>query len=424
MLGPTLLPVIALLASLVLLVTGNAMLGTVAALRLDIDGFDPGVIGVVLALTSLGFVLGSVHGVRIVRRVGHIRAFAAFAAIAAAAGLAHSLHVSAAGWMVFRFALGFCIAGLMLVTESWINGQATTQTRGALLATYMVLFFLAASSGQFLIGLGDPGMHHLFVIAAMFITLSLVPVSLTRFTPPELGTGGRLAFLVLWRRSELGLAGAAISGVALGAFGTLGPVYAYEMGLPVEYVAVFMGISILAAMVVQWPVGYLSDRVPRRMVIIGVAAAATSAALLTAAFGQRSTMHLYAGAAAMYGMAACIYPLCLAQTHDMLGKAEVVPANATLLLANGIGAVAGPVLGGIAISAFGPVGLMVFLALPPGVLFALSLHSLLRVRAPKVAGQSHCVGVAPLSTTAVLEMDAPQARAETAASSEGSRASR
>ena len=401
----TLLPVIALLSSLVLLVTGNAMLGTVAALRLEIDGFDPGIIGFVLAATSLGFVLGSLHGVRFVRRVGHIRAFAAFAAVASTAALAHSLHVSIPAWMVFRFMLGFCVAGLMLVTESWVAGQTTTQTRGALLATYMVLFFLAASGGQFLIALGDPGTYQLFVVAAMFLVLSLAPVCLSRFSPPAMERSDRLSFRELWRHSELGLAGAATSGVVLGAFGTVGPVYAYEMGLQVEAIAAFMGTTILAAMFLQWPIGYISDRLPRRLVIIGVVGIAAVAALWTAGYAQRSPAALYVGVAVFYGFAACIYPLSLALTHDVLDKPKTVPASSTLLLANGIGAVAGPILGGGAITLFGPSGLMLLFVLALGTLAALSLHSLLRERAPKVSAQSHCTGVAPLSTAAVLQID-------------------
>lgn len=409
MLLPTLLAVVALFASLVLLVSGNAMLGTIAALRLEIEGYDAGVIGVVLALTSLGFVLGSIYGVRIVRRVGHIRAFAAFAGVAASATLAHPLYVSVATWLLLRFVLGFCIAGLMLVVESWINASATKETRGVLLGSYMVLFFLAASGGQFMVALGDPGADRLFVVAGILIALSLVPVSLTDSTPPAIEPASGLSLRTLWRRSELGLAGAAAGGVVIGAFGTVGPVYAYEMKLPVEDVARFMGISILAAMALQWPIGLLSDRLPRRLIIIVIAGAAAAAALATALIGHRSPLHLYVGVALMYGLAACIYPVCLALTHDMLSPAQVVPASRAMLLVNGIGAVAGPVVGGLAISLLGPSGLMLFLAAALGVLVALGLHSLAIERAPPVAEQSHCVGVAPGSTTIVAELEPRQA---------------
>lgn len=411
MLPARLVDVVALFASLALLVAGNAMLGTIAALRLEIEGFAAGVIGIVLALTALGFVLGSLHGIRIVRRVGHIRAFAAFGAVAAAVTLIHPLHVSVPLWMVLRLVLGFCIAGLMLVTESWVNGRATPESRGSLLATYMVLFYLAASGGQFLVALGDPALHHLFVVAGILILLSLVPLAVTRSAPPEMEVSARLGVGVLWRHSELGVVGATVSGVVLGAFGTVGPVFAYEMGLETEEVATFMGVAILSAMAVQWPMGYLSDYFPRRVVVMAVAAGAIAAALLTAAFGHRSMFALYGGVAVFYALAACIYPLCLALTHDLLSKQQIVPASATLLLVNGIGSVAGPVIGGAAISAIGPPGLLLFLAVAIAALPLAALHAFRRETPPAVAEQSHCVGVAPVSTPALVELDPRQAGA-------------
>jgi MFS family permease len=408
MLLQTLFGITALFASLVLVIIGNSTLGTAAALRLEIEGFEPGTIGMVLAFTSLGFVTGSVLGIRVVRRVGHIRAFAVFAAVAAIAALAHALHVSAPGWMLLRFGLGLSIAGLMLVTESWVNSRATPRTRGALLATYMVLFFLAASGGQFLVALGDPGLHHLFVIAAMLLVFAVVPVSLTRTPVPAMPDAGRIPVAALWQRAELGVAGATVSGVLLGAFGTVGPVYGYEMGLEVDEVATFMGASILAAMLVQWPMGYMSDYLPRRIAIVGVAAAALAAALFVALYARRSPQHLYGGVAVFYALASCLYPLCLALTHDMLSKAQIVAASATLLLANGVGAVIGPVAGGLAIDALGPPGLFLVFAGAIAALLAVALHSFLRERAPKVAEQSHCVGVAPVSTPAILDLDPRQ----------------
>jgi MFS family permease len=169
-----------------------------------------------------------------------------------------------------------------------------------------------------------------------------------------------------------------------------------------------MGISILAAMVIQWPMGFVSDYLPRRLVIVSVAGAAAGLALFTAAFGQRSWLHLYGGVALFYALASCIYPLCLALTHDMLDKRQIVPASATLLLANGIGGVAGPVIGGAAISLLGPAALFLFLAAALGLLLLLALHSFAREKGPKVQEQSHCVGVAPISTPVIMELDPRQ----------------
>jgi MFS family permease len=405
MLFRTLASILALFASLVLLVAGNGMLGTVAALRLEIEGFPARIAGPVLACFSLGFVLGSLLAIRIVQRVGHIRAFAVFGAVATATALVHALHVSVPAWMALRFVLGFCVAGLMLVAESWANARATAQNRGALLAVYMVLFYLAASSGQFLIVLGDPATHHLFIIAAILIALSLVPLSLTRSPVPELGTAGRLGIRSLWRVSQVGVAGALLSGVAISAFASIGPIYAVRMGLGVRNVATFMGVAILAAMALQWPVGYLSDFVLRRRVILGVTTGAVIAGILTAVLGYWSTTWLYGTVAVFYGLTACIYPLCLALTNDALQENEIVPAAASLLLAYGIGTIAGPVLGGASLTYFGPGGLFLFSALALTMLLPLGLRPLARKQAAPLAEQTHAVAVAPVTTPVIMELD-------------------
>lgn len=399
------LSIMALFLSLVLMVVGNGMLGTVVALRLEIEGFPSGVAGLVLGLFSVGFVLGSIYGIRVVKRVGHIRAFATFGALAAATTLVHPLHISVAGWMALRLVLGFCIAGLMLVVESWTNARATAETRGKLLATYMVLFFLAASSGQFLIALGDPGQHHLFIVSAILICCSLVPLSLTRSPAPEIEESDRMQVRELWRATELGVSGAFLSGLAMSAFSAIGPIYAFQMGLAIEEVATFMGIAILAAMALQWPAGYLSDYLPRRIVLTTITAAAVAAGVLTAVLGGRSTFLLYATVALFYGLGACIYPIALALTHDMLSHRQIIPASATFLLAFGIGTIAGPMLGGLSIDLVGPSGLFLFVSVALGLLVLLAVHSFVYEKAPRVDEQAHCTGVAPVSTPVILELD-------------------
>ena len=405
MLFRTVVSIIALFASLVLLVLGNGMLGTVAALRLELEGFETGVAGMILALFSVGFVLGSIYGVQVVQRVGHIRAFAAFGAVAAAVTLIHPLHISIAGWMLLRLVLGFCIAGLMLVTESWTNARATEENRGMLLATYMVLFFLAASSGQFIIALGDPGLHHLFMIAAILISLSLVPLSLTKSPSPEMEESERTGISTLWRASEVSVAGAFLSGTALSAFSAVGPIYALQIGLEVDQVAVFMGIAILTAMAFQWPIGYLSDYLPRRLVLTGVAAGAVLAGAVAGQFGEHSTLVLYAGVAIFYGFTACIYPISLALAYDTLDQRSILPASATFLLISGVGTIAGPILGGAAVSFIGPGGLFLFIAGALVLLLLVAAHALAFQKAPPVEEQAHCAGIAPVTTPVLMELD-------------------
>jgi len=397
--------IISLFLSLILLVLGNGMLGTIVALRLELEGFETSIAGLILALFSVGFVLGSIHATRIVRRVGHIRAFAVFGAIAAAAALVHPLHISIVGWMALRLVLGFCIAGLSLVVESWINARATAETRGKLLASYMVIFYLAASGGQFLIALGDPALHHLFVFAVILICCSLVPVSLTRTPAPELEEGERMKVRELWRASEMGVAGAFLSGIAMSAFSAVGPIFALQMGLAIEQVAAFMGIAILTAMLLQWPVGLVSDFINRRIVLVVIAAAAMGASVVTAIVGGWGPIWLYASVALFYGLAACLYPIALALTHDSLDQGKVVPASATFLLTFGAGTILGPIVGGLSMTLLGPAGLFYFVGGALAMLVLLSIHSFMTEKAPPVSEQTHCIGIAPVSTPVLMELD-------------------
>lgn len=397
--------IFALFFSLMLMVSGNALLSTSFALRLDLQGIGVGVTGVVLAFYSVGFVLGSFFGIKVIRRVGHIRAFSVFGALAAAGALAHPLHVSVDLWMALRALVGFSIAGLLLVTESWINARATAATRGTLLAIYMVLYLLAAAGGQFAVGLGDPAMYQLFSFAAILITLSLVPLSLTRSPSPELEEAPRMRLRTLWRISLAGTAGAFTSGMTMTAFFALGPIYAARMGLETGEIGTFMGISVLAAMALQWPIGYLSDIVRRHWMLAMVAACAAGAAVLTALVAAFSTLALYATAALFYGLGSCIYPLALAVTHDRLDGRDLVPASATFLLVFGLGSIFGPVIAGAIFETVGSSGLFLFMAAALGALSLLALRSPIYEEIPAVDTQDHCVTVVPVSTPVLLELD-------------------
>lgn len=395
----------ALFLSLILLITGNAMLGTLLAVRLDLEGFATDIAGMVLALYAVGFVLGSLFAIRVVRRVGHIRAFAAFAGITAAAVLLHPLIITVPVWMLLRLVVGFCVAGLMLVTESWVNARATARTRGALLALYMVLFYSAAAGGQFLLVVGDPAQYQLFSLVAILIALSLVPLSVSRTQAPELAEGERLGLKALYDRAPLGIIGAVLSGIVVSAFSAIGPIYASQVGLSVERLSVFMGVSILAAMLFQWPIGLLSDYLPRARLILGLALVSLLMALLAALFGARSVVALFTVVPLFVGLTAALYPVSLAMTHDQLHHTQIVPASATLLLGFGVGTILGPVGSAVVMNWFGPAGLFLFAAAILSLLILAALRFLRTADEIPVAEQEHCVTVAPVSTLVLTELD-------------------
>ena len=402
----TLVRVVALFASMALLIAGNGLLSTLLSVRLELEAFSTAGIAVVLSIYSLGFIAGSLWLDRVIHRVGHIRSFAAFAALYSACILAFPLHVSLPGWIVLRVLTGFCIAGLTLVMESWLNGRATVENRGRLLATYMLVFFLAAACGQLLLRLGTPAELPLFSLAGILVSLAVIPLALTRESAPEILPAPRMRLGELARHAPLGVAAAFTAGMVTSAFSGAGPIYAVRIGLPPETIAIFMAVPIVASMLIQAPVGWLSDRLPRKSVLGVTTLLALVTALAIPVAGQLAYGLLASVIALHVALASVLYPMSLAITHDALDAHHVIPANATLLLALGLGTVIGPLAAPMAMAALGPAGLFLFIAGALGLQVVLLLALQRRQRTVPVAEQTHgIVALPPGASPQATELD-------------------
>lgn len=366
----------AMFASLALLIAGSSLLGTLLSVRLSVEGFSPTAVGLVLVFHSVGFVIGTRLVTRVIRRVGQIRSFAAFAAVGCAAALIHPLYVDGWLWALLRGLVGFCFAGLIVVLESWISGRATNATRGALLGIYQVVYFSSSALGQYLVGLGEPDGYPIYNLVAILVVLSLVPLSLTRSEAPVMGTVERLGFAELYRLSPTGLIGGLAAGVAVSAFFALAPLYANQIGFGVDAVAHYMMFAVLATMLLQWPLGRLSDLMDRRRLMAALAALAALGGA-AAAFGRISDSALYIGTWTAFGISGCLYPICLAMINDGMEEGNPVAASAGLLFVYGIGTCLGPVLGSLLMQAVGPAGLFQFLG---GVFVLLAVYTAWRIR--------------------------------------------
>ncbi|MCC2636812.1 MAG: transporter [Moraxellaceae bacterium] len=391
----TLVRVVALFASMALLIAGNGLLSTLLSVRLELEAFSTASIAIVLSIYSLGFIAGSLWLDRVIHRVGHIRSFAAFAALYSACILAFPLHVSVPGWIVLRVLTGFCIAGLTLVMESWLNGRATVENRGRLLATYMVVFFLAAALGQLLLRWGNPAELPLFSLAGILVALAVIPLALTRESAPEILPAPRLPLRELARQAPLGVAAAFTAGIVTSAFSGAGPIYAVRIGLPPETIAFFMAGPIVASMLIQPPVGWLSDRLPRKSVLSVTALVALAAALAIPLAGTLGYAPLAVTIALHVALASVLYPMSLAITHDALDAHHVIPANATLLLALGLGTVIGPLAAPVAMAVLGPSGLFLFIGGVLGLLVVVLMAMQRRQPTVPVAAQVHGVVLLP-----------------------------
>ena len=401
----TLAPVVALFASVALLLMGNGLQGTLLPLRAQLEAFGAVQIGWLGSAYFAGFAIGSLVAPRFVRRVGHIRAFTALAAVASATVLGHALAIRPDVWLPLRAVTGCCLAGLYVVMESWLNAQASNAARGAILSVYTTVNLTVITLGQLLVAVLEPQTFVPFAVAAMLIALAGVPLALTPSkapTPPEkIGVDPRW----LYRLSPVGLVGCFAVGLANGPFWTLAPAYAVANGLDSGGVGLFMALVVLGGAVGQWPAGRLSDRLDRRWVILGVCllAAAAGAALVAAAL-RRPELLPYA-AVAFGACAIPMYALCVAHANDFVQPGQFVPASAGLLLASALGSALGPLMASLVMARAGSASLFAFttgvhLLLAGFVLYRIRRRAAPETKAPFVAVPRTSTGLGTLDPRA------------------------
>ncbi|WP_427966572.1 MFS transporter [Altererythrobacter sp.] len=393
-----------LLISVGILLAGGGLQNTLVSVRANLEGFALGAIGVVMAGYYAGFVVGCLLAANMVRRVGHIRVFAALAALAAAASLIYAIQPGTVLWFALRFVIGFCFAGLYTIIESWINERSTNANRGQVLSIYRMVDFGSVTIGQYLLLLADPGGYMLFSLVAILIALSIVPVALTPIEHPSPPQKAELDLRTLWTVSPLAVAASLSVGLTNAAFWSIGPVFVQGMGYGAPMVASFMSAAIIAGALTQWPIGYLSDLIDRRKVLVFASAGAAMAGAFLTLVGDYSLLMLLAGAAGygVFGMA--IFGLSAAHAADHADPEDFVMVSGGLLLIYGIGSVVGPLVAPVAMGAFGPLALFGYTAAIHTLLFAFGLARMAASKPVPTEQQEDFVPI-PASTPAVFEID-------------------
>lgn len=337
-----------------ILMLGAGLQSTETSLRATLEGFPAPITGAVMSCYYIGYMFGTGLAPRLVRRVGHIRVFAGMAALGCAAFLAQGLFIAAVPWAIMRGISGLCFAGIYVVAESWLNDRATRANRGTLLAVYMAVLYIGLGSSQFLLIPTGPRTTAPFMAAAILVALAIVPIVVAAQSAPEIALPQKVRYRDLYRDSPLGVVAVTVAGMVTANVYAMGPVYAKLSGLDTSGVATFMGVSVLSAVVMQYPVGRLSDRVDRRTVIAGICILATVSAAIPAAFRTLPHAFVLVLAGVFSGLAFTLYSLGVSHVNDHLEPAQMVAASGALLRLNGIGAALSPILVGGLIARFGP----------------------------------------------------------------------
>ncbi|MFP3921851.1 MAG: MFS transporter, partial [Dichotomicrobium sp.] len=376
----------ALLFGMGAMLAGNGLQSSLLGLRADAEGFGDSVTGLMMSGFYLGFLAGSMLTPVSLRNVGHVRTFAALASLASIAILVHSLYVTPGVWTAMRFVTGLSFAGLYVVTESWLNHSVSNRLRGSVLALYWVIGYLGLAAGQGMLNAAPPETPDLFILCSIVISFALVPILLTATPQPDVSTPRSVSVRFLVRRAPLGAIGCFATGIAQGVILGMAPVYASRLGLSVGEVSVFMISLVMGGVVLQWPLGKLSDIFDRRKVILAIALGAALAALSMDAVAGVSLLALLPACALMGGLVLSLYPIFLAYTNDWLEPDQMVAASGTLVLLFGAGAILGPSGAGWLMSLFGTEGFVAYLALIHLGIAAFAIYRMTRRPAPEEQG--------------------------------------
>jgi MFS family permease len=360
----------------------NGFFGTFISLRVAVEDFGATMAGLVLSSYFAGFTLAALRCGRIIERIGHIRGYAAFAGLVVAATAAMPLMVGPLFWLVLRAIVGFGCAGLFITTESWLNAKAQPAERGRIFSAYMVGTFLALAVGQLLIGRAKIETTASFNAIVALFAVALVMVSTTRAEPPRATSAETLPHGQLARAAPIAVVGCAASGLISSAFYALVPAWMQDVGTARATIALFMLVAVLGGLAFQVPVGWLSDRFDRRLVLAGLGLGFAGVAVILVHV-PRSLPAVLPAAILLGGFMSTLYPVCVAHAHDRMPADRVVAVSGRLILLSGLGSVVGPLIGSILMAHFNIDGVFYFMALAALILTLLAAGLSFTTTAPR-----------------------------------------
>lgn len=398
-----------------MLMVGNGLNLAVLGVRVVDEGFGVRTSGYVMSSYFAGFLIGPTIISRLLSTVGHIRVFAGLASLASGAVLIHSISVVPITWALMRLVFGFCMAGLFIVLESWLNDASTPTTRGRTLAVYMVVSMGGLAIGQLIIAFVDTAGYTLFILASVLVSLAVVPVTLAATTEaPPVREAERLGLSELYRTVPTGLVGMLFTGMSIGVLFGLGAVYAAGVGFSPGRLAAFLVLPTVGSLLMQWPIGLISDRLPRRGVIFVVALGAVAVCGVMAVLPSRSPLILV-GMFLLGGMTFPLYSLLLTYTLDWSAPGKAIGASSSLLRVNGAGAVIGPVIASSFMGSTGPTAFFWALAVTHGVIVAYVGYRIVSADALPLERQGKFVALPARSTELAIRLTARPLKASRAA---------
>jgi MFS family permease len=354
--------VFSLMLSTLLMMVGFGLASYVMPVRSVAEGWSTLTISLIATGYTLGFTISCIITPKFVLRVGHVRVFAALITLLSIAILMCGLVVDWRAWIFFRAISGFAISGSYLVIESWLNERVTNENRGMLFSLYLITTMVGTIGGQYLVPLGDPTNSSLFILCGVLFSLALLPTALSSSAMPAPPAQANFDVPGLFRRSPVAVVGAFLAGAMSGAWLNLGGVFTQKIGLSTAEGATLLAALLTGSAISQIPIGRTSDRIDRRIVMVGCGIVGVVSCLAMVAFVGSSPLVLYVIAAFVGSVLFPIYALNVAHANDLAEPNEYVEVSSGMMITYGIGTISGPLMVGPVMDRFGPPSLFVLLA--------------------------------------------------------------
>ncbi len=392
----------ALLLGIMLLQVGNGMQSTLLGIRGNLEGFSTFQMSMVMSGYFVGFLFGSRMAPELIRRVGHVRVFAALASFLSAVVILFPALTDPYLWGIGRIMVGFCFSGIYVTAESWLNEAADNENRGQALSIYVIVQMVGLFSAQYLLILADPGGFILFIIPSVLISLSFAPILLSISPTPAFSTAKRLSLRQIMKISPLGCVGMFLLGGIFSAQFGMAPVYGAKVGLSVVQISTLVSMFFISPLFLQYPIGWLSDRMDRRMLILVGAVVSGVGAIIGGIYGNTFVMLLFS-ALLIGGMSNPLYSLLIAYTNDFLEHDDMAAAAGGMVFINGLGAVSGPLITGWMMEAVGAWGFFLYLGILSFAMAAYALYRMTQRAAPSVEDTDSFAMVPQFASPLIVE---------------------
>ncbi|MGK0186304.1 MAG: MFS family permease [Verrucomicrobiales bacterium] len=391
----------ALLLGMLFLMIGNGLHGTLLGIRGALEGFSPTTMSYVMSGYFLGFLGGSQLAPKMIRRVGHVRTFAALGSLASAIFILLPVFPDPILWTIMRVLIGFCFSGIYVVAESWLNDAATNETRGQALSAYVMVQMIGIVSAQFLINFADVGGYVLFVTISILVSLSFLPILLSISPAPVFHTAKPMRLRELYQVSPLGTVGIFLLGAIFATLYGMMPIYGTAKGLNVTQISILVGLMYLGALMLQFPIGWISDRMDRRRLVIYITVIGAIGTLIGFPFLNHVYV-LYALSFFLGGLASPLYSLTIAYTNDYLEPGDMAEASGALVFLNGLGAIGAPIVAGLLMARYGPDSFFFLPAFIFAIIAGYALYRATRRESTPVSETSHYATVLPQASQIAL----------------------